>query len=140
MTYISYLSNLTEKNFDTQTKPYTIHENIKHAIIGENHYPLIEHHDGQDLFVIILPFYNNKNNTISLLECDILKDKDHCFVITDNKETLIKKIVDMVSIKKESSADTMIFELLLQLCHHILIQISLLENRIILLKEHTVDK
>lgn len=99
MTYISYLSNLTLKNIDIHTKPYTIHEDIKNAIIGENHYPLIEHHDGQDLFIIIVPFYNNKNNTISLLECDILKDKDHCFIITDNKEPLIKKIVDTVSLK-----------------------------------------
>lgn len=99
MTYISYLSNLTLKNIDIHTKPYTIHEDIKHAIIGENHYPLIEHHDGQDLFIIIVPFYNNKNNTISLLECDILKDKDHCFIITDHKEPLIKKIVDTVSLK-----------------------------------------
>ena len=72
---------------------------VENAIIGENHYPLIEHHDGQDLFIIIVPFYNNKNNTISLLECDILKDKDHCFIITDNKEPLIKKIVDTVSLK-----------------------------------------
>jgi magnesium transporter len=139
MSYISYKSNITTENFDNETKPYIFSDEVKEAIIWENHYPLIEHHNGKDLFVIILPIYNTVTQSISLIECDILKDKEYCFVITDEYEESIHNIIKHIS-QQWPHNDQKAFKFLLGLCTHILKLITILEKKIILLKPDSKDK
>ena len=96
MSYIAYLSDLTYDTFDQHTKPHILSDDVKQAIIGENHYPLIEHHDGQDFFVVIVPIYDQAHHTLSLVECDILKSDKYCFIITDHHCQTVNQIVHTI--------------------------------------------
>lgn len=99
MSYIKYISTVNEESFDSKLSEYNFSEELKNAIIGENHYPLIEHHDDKDLFVIILPVYNIKSNSLSLVECDIIKDKEYCLITTDLHEDSINNLIHQVNHK-----------------------------------------
>lgn len=99
----------------------------------ESVYPIIDYSDKHYIFVIIIPIYNPNDDSIDLIECDIIKQPNHIIVTSNTPNAKIDSIINNLS-QSSTATDDILFELLIELCSFIFYEIDHIERRLLSLQ------
>lgn len=138
MKLLHYISTLTPQKLNKNKELQIFSQDIKDMLISDNTYPIIEQFKGFELFVILLPVYNNNHQHISLIECDIVIWEKDVFFITNEEHESITTIIR--NTKKNTKQLPTTYRLLLSICQYILAHITMLERVIDKIKKSTIEE
>lgn len=137
MSPILYINNLSIENIKEYEMIHHFSDIIKDILLWDNIYPVMNYSDQEHLFVIVVPIYNDADDSIMMVECDIIKNDNQLFIITNTPNLKIDTIIQKLSFQTDINVDDAIFTLLLELCGIILSEIDALERRLLLLQKHS---
>lgn len=139
MKELYYIPSLTRDSL----KSYPIMDNFSarllQILIEDNNYPTIEHHDWYELFVILLPVYDDLSvhHTIELIECNILIGKENIIFVNNKKNTKIDEIIEKIW---NNITYSTLYTLIIQICTYIIETIITLEKVIEKMKQSTIEE
>ena len=138
MKTLHYIPTLTSKTLNHHKVLQPFSDDIKKLLIEDNSYPIIEQLDWFELFVMLLPLYDNNHQHITLMECDMIIWEKDVFVITTKEYESINNIIQ--SVKHNTKKIPTTYRLLLSLCQYILSHITTLEKVIEKIKKSTIEE
>ena len=106
---------------------------------NKNNYPISEHDEEYDLYIMLIPFYEVKHQEIRLVECDILMNKTDIYFISSYEEKFLDEIILNVD-KIKTDFNSTVYSLIINVSNHILGVIDQLEKIIDDFKNTTLQK
>ena len=94
MKFVNYIKKLSPDTINEDKLIMSFSEDVRQILLSENIYPLISYENGSHIFVIIIPLYKSSDDTISMVECDIVKNAKSLFVITNTEDKEIDLIIN----------------------------------------------
>lgn len=127
MKHFHYISDIFTNDKSKKILKDLVNPRIFSLLMQDNTYPIIEHDDKHDLFVLLIPNYEDKKQKIRLIECNILISDRNVYFLTNHHEEIIDSIIDNINTQR-TTYDSTIYTLILELSTHILNTIDHLEH------------
>lgn len=139
MRNLYYIPNLTRDKVAGYPILNIFGEKAVEILLEANNYPTIEHHDGYELFVILLPVYDPEmHHTIELIECNLLIWDENIIFVSNHDNAKIDKIIQETERHKINRST--LYTLIIQLCTYIIETIVTLEKVIEKMKRSTIEE
>ena len=138
MKHFHYMSDILTNEESKTTLKKLVNPRMFFLLTQDNTYPIIEHDDKHDLFVLLIPIYEANRQMIRLVECNILIGDRDLYILTNAPEKIFDSIVDQIKDQRKEH-DSTIYSIILELSNHILDTIDQIERRIERLKHLTID-
>lgn len=133
MKHLTYINNLSLENIKEHKALQWLNPEVHNILLRESVYPIIDYSDKHYIFVIIIPIYNPNDDSIDLIECDIIKQPNHIIVTSNTPNAKIDSIINNLS-QSSTATDDILFELLIELCSFIFYEIDHIERRLLSLQ------
>lgn len=138
MKHFHYMSDILSNEESKKTLKELVNPRIFFLLTQDNTYPIIEHDEKHDLFVLLIPIYESNRQLIRLVECNILIGDRDLYILTNSPEEIFDTIIDQIKDQRKEH-DSTIYSIILELSNHILDTIDQIERRIERLQHLTID-
>ncbi len=133
-----YISDILTNDKSSTILKKLVSPRIYSLLTQDNNYPIIEHDDKHDLFVLIIPIYEPKKQIIKLIECNVLIGDRDLYILTNAHEPIVDDIISHIQAQRKEH-DSTIYSLILELNIHIRCTIDRLERIIEQLKIKSLE-
>lgn len=138
MKHFHYTSDILTNDESRKKIETIVNPRMYSLLTQDNNYPIIEHDEQHDLFVLIIPIYEPKKQSIRLVECNVLIGERDLYILTNSHEPILDNIISDIR-KHREEYDSTIYSLILELSTHIITTIDNLERVIEQLKHITLE-